>query len=221
MKLAIVFTGIVNNYCVDSFIEHYKDIDITKYIKIISTWNNADTASIDKLRANDFMIIQSTFPDNIAFRSSNYQHFSYLHGIKFARNLGATHVLRMRSDMYCTNITRMLEIYQELYCNKPIFITYYTHDGGYLIDYACMFALTFYDNFTFTYQTSDDPQFTEKYLQETYFGSSEWNGIEPQITLSLKLLLENDIDFLWLKQEYIEHGKQIERYLNSNFECKM
>ena len=41
MKIGIILTGLVHDYCLDELIEIYKNLD-KKYVKIISTWTNIE-----------------------------------------------------------------------------------------------------------------------------------------------------------------------------------
>lgn len=211
MKIGIVSTGIVYDYCINAIIEQYQNLDKNKYTIIISTWNYIDINLIEQLKSNGFIVIQNDFPDNLLKTSVNYQHFSYLCGVEYAKNIDISHILRVRSDVI-TNMQSLLKIYEDIYDNKPIFITYIRHDCGYLIDYATFFDINFYNNFEFTYQKNGDNRFPEKYLQETYFGSSDWIILKPLVTLSITKLLENNVDFVFLKPDYVQYGKQIERY---------
>ena len=130
--------------------------------------------------------------------SYNYQHWQYHEGIKIAKKLDYTHVLRTRTDLLISDFNRFLDIYRYIYINKPIFLGYYYHDGGYLIDYIYFFDINFYDNIIINWQGIDDNRFSEKYLCETHFGTADWNILKNLVTLSLKELLLNDIEIEWI-----------------------
>jgi hypothetical protein len=66
------------NYYLDEMIQSY---DNCNYIKIVSTWNYIDSKIIEKLKENNFQVIQSDFPDNLRGTSVNYQNYSTYMGI--------------------------------------------------------------------------------------------------------------------------------------------
>lgn len=105
MHIGIVITGIICDYYLENLINQYKNCD---YTKIVSTWDYTDTDIIDKLLNNGFFVILSKFPSNIYPSSINYQNYSAVMGIRCAEKLNVTHVIRLRADMYCNNITNLL-----------------------------------------------------------------------------------------------------------------
>jgi hypothetical protein len=198
MRIAIIITGRIEGYT-DNLISQYANIINNKNIcKIISTCDNIDKLSIDKLLLNGFIVIQNILPKNMYTNSYNYQHWQYHEGIKVAKKLEYTHVLRTRTDLLISNINRFLDIYRNIYVNKPIFLAYYYHHGGYLLDYIYFFEISFYDNTIINYQNIDDTRISEKYLCETYFGTHDWSILKNLVTLSFKELLLNDIQIEWI-----------------------
>jgi hypothetical protein len=205
MKISIIFTGIIDNYLVDEFIELYKNID-SKYVKIVTTWSYTDKFIIDKLINNKFNIILSDFPENIKKSSVNYQLFSLYKGIELANTFNVTHFLKIRSDMRVSNISRLLNIYERIYCDKPIFIGLINHMNGYLIDYIYFFDISFFDNIINVFQTNNDDRFAEKYMQDLYFGTSDIKTLLHATTTSIFELVKNDIEISFLKKCYREQG---------------
>ena len=125
MRIAIIFTGIIENYFIDEFISLYGKLD-NKYYKIVSTWDYTDQKIIDILKNNGFYVVISCFPSYIDKTSVNYQLFSYKMGFDYARNFQITHILKTRSDMYINDIESFLQIYELIYCGKPIFLGCFT-----------------------------------------------------------------------------------------------
>jgi hypothetical protein len=215
MKIAIVITGIICDYFLDELIECY---DNCRYTKIISTWNYTSPTIIQKLKDNNFLIIQSDFPNNIHPNSTNYQNFSTKVGIEYAENIGITHILRMRADMKCNNMNRLLEIYTSIYeLNKMIFLLHIHNDPrGYLIDYAHFGSIPDSKKYICHFQDSNDSRYPEKFRQETCFETDDFNIITNLVVYSGKYLLEEKIDFAYLKKEYIHQTTLLKTYVEYN-----
>ena len=215
MKIGIILTGIIEEYYLNDLIRCYENISKNKnYVIIISTWKYTDENIISKLKEHNFQIILSEFPEDIDKSSVNYQHFSYLIGLETARMNNCTHVIRIRSDLFITDIYKFLKIYETIYCEKPIFLALFNHEGGYLIDHIFMYDIDFYENFTFKYKDKNDNRFPEKYLQEVYFGTSDCTILKEKVTLSIRELIKNDVQLIFLKGIYREQGNLLVRYLD-------
>ena len=113
-----------------------------------------------------------------------------------------------------TNICKLLEIYEDLYCNKPIFLGVFNHNNGYLLDYLFMLDINFFNNIEFNYQLENDDRFPEKFIRETYFGTSDVNILKNIITTSIKELVNNNIQVIFLKHIYKNQGNLLVGYLN-------
>lgn len=215
MKIGIILTGIIEDYYLNDIIRCYENIlKNENYVIIISTWKYTDEKIISTLKEHNFQIVLSEFPEDIDKSSINYQQFSYLTSLETARSNNCTHVLRIRSDIFITDIYKFLKIHEKIYCEKPIFLALFNHEGGYLIDYLFMYDICFYENFTFKYKHQNDNRFPEKYLQEVYFGTSDWNILKEKVTLSIRELIKNDIQVIFLKNCYREQGDVLVRLLN-------
>jgi hypothetical protein len=215
MKIGIILTGIIEEYYLYDIIRCYENIlKNDNYSIIISTWKYTDKKIISTLKEKNFQIVLSEFPEDIDKSSVNYQHFSYLQALDTARSKSCTHVIRLRSDLFVTDIHILLKIYEHIYCEKPIYLAIFDHEGGYLLDYMHMYGINFYENFTFKYKDKNDVRFTEKYLQEVYFGTSDWNILKEKVTLSIRELVKNDVQIFFLKSCYREQGNVLVRYLH-------
>lgn len=215
MKIGIILTGIIEEYYLYDIIRCYENIlKNDNYSIIISTWKYTDEKIISTLKENNFQIVLSEFPEDIDKSSVNYQHFSYLQALDTARSKSCTHVIRIRSDIFVTDIHMLLKIYENIYCEKPIYLTIFDHEGGYLLDYLFMYNICFYDNFIFKYKEQNDIRFPEKYLQELYFGTSDWTILKENVTLSIRELTKNDVQVFFLKSCYREQGNLLVRYLD-------
>jgi hypothetical protein len=215
MKIGIILTGIIEEYYLNDIINCYKNIlDNENYDIIISTWKYTDEKIISVLKHHNFQIVLSEFPEDIDKSSVNYQHFSFLVALEKIRSNNCTHVIRLRSDIFVTNMHILLKIYETMYCEKPIYLTMFNHEEGYLLDYLFMYDIYFYEKFTFKYKHQNDNRFPEKYLQEVYFGTSDWNILKEKVTLSIRELINNDIQVFFLKSCYREQGNLLVRYLH-------
>jgi len=215
MKIAIVITGIICDYYLDDLIKCY---DNCNYTKIISTWNYTSEVIIQKLKDNNFLIVQSDFPSNIHPNSTNYQNFSTKVGIEYAESIGLTHILRMRADIKCNNINKLLEIYSNIYeLHKMIFLLHIHNDQqGYLIDYAHFGNITASKKYVCHFQNSNDSRYPEKFRQETCFETDDFSIITDLVVYSGKYLLEEQIDFAHLKKEYIQQTSLLKTYVEYN-----
>lgn len=215
MKIGIIITGIICDYYLDELINCYKNCE---YIKIITTWNYIDNSIIHKLKENGFLVIQSDFPTNIYPNSVNYQNYSTKIGIEYAENIGITHVIRVRADMECNNINKLLEIYKNIYEeNKMIFLCHFHNDpAGYLIDYAHFGNIDDTKKYICHFQFPNDKRYPEKYRQEMCYKTDDINVINKLVSYSVKYLLEENIDFSILKNENRYHPPLIKSYVDYN-----
>lgn len=209
MRVAIIITGKLEGY-IDNIINQYTNIINNENIcKIISTCDNIDKLTHDILVLNGFIVIENKFPENINTNSYNYQHCTYHEGIKIAKKLNYTHVLRIRTDILISDLSMFLDTYKNIYVSKPIFLSYFHHECGYLVDYIYFFNINYYDNIVINYQNLNDNRFPEKYLCETHFGTCNWDILKNMISLSLKELLLKNIKIEWIKPDRkgsIENG---------------
>lgn len=215
MKIGIVITGIICDYFLDDLIQCY---DNCNYTKIISTWNYIDSTIIQKLKDNNFLIVQNDFPSNIHPNSTNYQNFSTKVGIEYAESIGITYILRMRADIKCNNMNRLLEIYSSIYeVNKMIFLLHYHNDpSGYLIDQV-HFGSTFDSKkYVYHFQNSNDSRYPEKFKQEMCFQTNDFGIITKLVIYSGSYLLKENIDFAYLKIDYRNYTNLLKIYTEYN-----
>jgi hypothetical protein len=215
MKIGIVITGIICDYFLNDLVKCYEHCD---YIKIISTWDYIDNNIIDILKKNNFIVIQSIFPDNLYKNSTNYQNFSGKMGIEHAESIGITHILRVRADMECNNINTLLEIYKNIFEeNKMIFLAaFYNDPSGYLIDYSHFGNINDSKKYICNFQNSSDNRYPEKFRQETCYETKDLSIIKKLVIFSGKHLLDNNIDFSFLKNEHKHYKNLIKSYVDYN-----
>lgn len=77
---------------------------LTKHFKqvILSTW---DDEPLDTLRGKGIDIVTSRKPVSTGYTHRNYQRLGTAAGLRRAEELGATHVLKWRTDMLPTNLS--------------------------------------------------------------------------------------------------------------------
>ena len=215
MNIGIVITGIICDYYLDDLIKQYNGCT---YTKIISTWNYIDKNIIDKLRENNFHIVQSDFPENIYPKSVNFQNKSAEKGIEYAETIDITHILRVRADMSCNNVQRLLEIYESIYEeNKMIFLLHFHNvEPGYLLDYAHFGDIDWSKKYICNYQSEHDNRFPEQFRQECCFGTSELEIIKKHVIYSGQKLFDENIDFCFTKHGYLDKNNLIKFYIQDN-----
>ena len=168
---------------------------------------------------NEFKVVQSDFPTFLHPVSVNFQNYSCKIGIELAESLKITHVLRVRADMYCNNIQRLVEIYENIFVDgKMIFIMHFHNNPvGYLIDYAHFGDTQKSKQYCCCFQLPNDYRFEEQFRQECCYGTSDLKIIKNSVIYSGKLLMDEKIDFHFLKFEHKDEDKElIKSYNNGN-----
>ena len=209
-KIAIVFTGIIEDYYLDEFLDIYKDCN---YTKIVSTWDYIDEKIIQKLKTNNYMVVQSTFPENIRKKSVNYQIWSTKIGIEFAKQNGFTHILKLRSDMPVNKINEFIGIYDSIYEEDKIIYVKHSFIGTSVPSFLCDFGL--FGNiktmeFVYSkeiYQEENDDRFPELFLQYITFNINDieeenFKKIKDKVIFSAMYLMNENIDFYFIKRNY-------------------
>jgi len=215
MKICIVITGIISDDFLEDLIKCYNNCE---YTKIITTWNYIDVNIINKLKENNFLIIQSDFPSNLHPNSVNYQNYSGKIGIEYAESMGFTYILKFRADIECNDINKLLEIYKNIYVeNKMIFLCHFHNDpNGYLIDYAHFGNINDTKKYICNFQNINDNRYPEKFRQEECYETTDLNKIINFVVFSGKYLLQNNIDFSFLKKEYRHNTNLLKLYIEFN-----
>jgi hypothetical protein len=170
MKTCYVITGIIDKYDINLLIEFYSNIQD----KIISTWNNQDTTLIDELKNNGFIIIQDDYPINN--KQTNYQSKAVNNGCLKAKELGYSHVIRMRTDIHCDKTYLFLNLLINEYFNKDKLVCFSgieTNDGVYFYDVMIGGEVNKVLDFFKNDQSMDDNRYIEKYLLEMYLDKTD------------------------------------------------
>lgn len=216
-KTCIILAGKVYDsispYILD-IISNYDDI-------IISTWDTQDKNIIQELNnVLKYKCIVQEEPD--IKLSVNYQAKSISAGIKLATELGYTHVLRMRTELYSKNIKTLINLLDNnMDSNKLCFLMWYKNslnEDGYLYDaliYGPVYKQLQFWNVTEKYNDTCTDEFL---LQANYFSKTKltYNDIKDQIGIFIHLMVENNIELHWVKPEYVYQGNLIKRYMDNN-----
>ena len=91
---------------------------------IFSTWKDS--------KSNFPLTVKSNKPSNPGYGNSALQFYGTYRGALYARELGCTHVVKIRSDFIISPIDKFLELIDE---DRLSFLAYHNWSGGYLIDY--------------------------------------------------------------------------------------
>ena len=124
MNLGVVITGILIEDDIDELISVYKNI---KY-KIISTWNDQDIILVNKLKDENFIIVQDDYP--LYMYSTNYQMKSSYNGCIKAKELGCDYVIKIRGDIICNNFDLFINVLKDKYFDSDKLISFAGMDFG-------------------------------------------------------------------------------------------
>ena len=122
MKPIVVIQGPINEYSYRNNLRAWDGWDV-----VYSTWEGSDVSYF----TNDNVIL-NPIPKEAGTQNINLQKQSTLAGLKWGKERGYTHAIKMRSDMWPTNSKYLSEIF---YWNKLNFLCWVDHAGGYVTDY--------------------------------------------------------------------------------------
>lgn len=110
-KIAIVIQGPLVHHC-DFTLETvrlYKQL-FPSCVIILSTWDDEDATTVEKIRSEKIIILLSKKPDVAGISNINYQIVSTINGIREAQKQGAEYVLKTRADqrIYAPNTDEFL-----------------------------------------------------------------------------------------------------------------
>ncbi len=111
-KVGVILQGPVmetDNFTLET-VKLYKRT-MPESIIILSTWNNTSDEIISKFKKLNIEIVLSNYPVHTGIGNINYQIFSTMQGIRRAKALGVTHVMKTRTDqrMSQTNLVEYLD----------------------------------------------------------------------------------------------------------------
>lgn len=179
---------------------------------IFSTWEGSEN-----MYKSDDLVIFSKPPIISGPCNLNYQKISTLNGLLKAKELGCSHVLKIRSDLIPTNASKFLSILDFESLNFLCWADHkvYKNCGGYLVDYLMfgpvdeMIKLwTFEENFFCN-------------VPEVIITSNYINKCSIPVTYFLKKI-NKDNDIFWIKRNiYLssyDHSYSLStNYLNKDY----
>lgn len=95
---------------------------------VFSTWKTDDLSNYEKTDN----VILNEFPENSGIRNLNLQKISTKNGIEYAKNLGYSKILKIRSDMIPINAKKFIDIFDE---DNFYVLSWINHNHGYYTDY--------------------------------------------------------------------------------------
>lgn len=165
-------------------------------IKIIfSTWEGEE-GNYNK----DDIVIYNKYPKNRGIQNIMLQKISTYNGLLKAKELGYKYAIKIRSDMYFTNIDKFIKCnidYNKL--NFLFFLDYYRHDHKKYYKYFCDYIqISSVDNllkmWDFTYKDVNYAEELITFFVIKYFTKDQINFIGN--------LLNKDNDIYWIKNKF-------------------
>lgn len=166
-KMAIVMQGplMINDDFTLETAKYYKEC-YPQAAVIVSTWNDSDAKTVEKLRKSGVIVVLSKLPDNCGNLNINYQVTNTLAGVKRAKEEGAEFVCKTRTDQrlyhpdamnYLSNLVKVFPVSNDDFTQKQrgrivalcmpygdLFYPYCLADFlyfGYVDDIECLFSI--------------------------------------------------------------------------------
>jgi len=195
-KCAIILTGYVCPEFLDAIIKNLESIPD----KIASIWENENTAYIERLKANGFLIVISKLQEQC--ESNIPQLVTIKNGITFAKDIGYGYVLRNRFDVISNDFNKYLKLTQSLFKEKIVLLSGIHTSELYFLDIIVSGPINEMAKF-YSLQNKCDDRFIEKFLLENYLNKENLNkdDIRTSFYFSLNICIDNSIEFVWRRSE--------------------
>ena len=175
---------------------------------IVSTFNYEPPEALSKL-SEFFLTVTIPFDFHPGLGNLNCQSKTTSAGLYMAKKMGATHALKLRSDMIVSNVPEFMKVLQQ----KPRLSFLAWHYDGYLVDYLNYGPIDemieFWDIFAV------NSNFAEKNLMNHFYEvkqeqNTTFENIKTHVDFFLEDLIKMDIHIYWLKyniyiSEYYKH----------------
>lgn len=174
---------------VDELISSYQQY---KENVVIST-NYVSENDLEKLIKNNFNVVYNRQANPPGRANFNNQVINTFEGTKKAKDLGFSHILKIRADIFIDNLVKFIS-----YIDKDCiyFSAYHNHDGGYLCEHMLFgktdFMLKLWDIPLSNSNLPPETQLTKKYEEIN-------SGLE--IKFLFPILYENNIKAYWKKKK--------------------
>ena len=188
MKTILIIQGPLYTICLENIIKMCNIFPC-----IISTWDNEDQTKIEMLKPHVVDILLNKIPEYSGFSNVNYANYSSVSGLYTAQNLGYTHALRFRSDLYCPNIKEMICIFENESVDKLVALSWIKHlvpphaPDGYIINHIMFGTIDKLILYRSSIQTKNDNRFPEAFVQDFYFKKSPVTYEDVKNTFSFVL----------------------------------
>jgi hypothetical protein len=164
-KVFIIVTGLLNRHKIPDWLQDKEN-------SVISTWHSqkAEGAELERLGYN---LIYDDEPGGvIPFNSTNCQIKAIINGVHFAASKGATHVLRIRSDMILEDCLKFKELLSAEFDHEyklvvPAGLVVHIPQY-YFLDIIFFGRIAVMEKFFSTFQMHGDKRGPECFLAETY-----------------------------------------------------
>lgn len=206
--------------------QYYKDlknvffvIDNTEYEK-----------NVKLLELHNIKYWVCDIPEEFGYGNVNLQASSSEFGLRNLKELGFNNVVRMRSDQIILQIHKFINNFK---FDKPGYFSYVeierehprVLDGGYLMDYCITGEIdSLIEMFKYRELTKDNTLCAESKLFKTYLKSKKlevkynYDYVKKLVYFMLPVLIEHNINFLMLKQDYNDWTYTLPKYKTYKFE---
>lgn len=198
LNTTYIITGLINPQFTLNLCKSYSNIKN----KIISTWKDQDITLLKILSDNGFDIILNDYPD--VKKSVNFQNKCIYNGCIYAKQLGFTHCIRSRTDIWSLQFHEFMECTEYKYKNKLCCLAmehsigecekkYFFHDT--IVSGPVNEMIKFFSNF----QNEDDTRSPEIFNQEMYLKKTKLNedDIRTMINFCANDARKKGILILW------------------------
>lgn len=192
---------------------------------IVSTWDTESEESISLIRQYAAGVVLNSVPEYPGVQHVNYANKSICAGIKHAKEMGYTHVMRFRTDFFSPNIIDLCNIFSKKGNDHLVALCWFNRivpphaPHGYIMDHIMFGPCDLLYKYRSSYQDKNDSRYTEIFLQDMYFNTSyvSYEDVKHHVNFVLTKLIENDIK-LYYTHHRIEDGDLIARY-NSHIDA--
>jgi len=187
---------------------------------IITTWDNQPQEHIALVKQHAVTVVLTSCPDPNKYGNIgiNYPNLTLKNGCVTAKELGYTHVLRYRSDLYSPNIKGLFTTFANESDTRLIGLGWLVDNQpcapeGYIMDHVMYGPIDLIARYRSPYKESSEHRFTEAFLQDSYFGKSpvRYNDVKEQFGFVLDTLLGQKIS-LYFTDHYTAQGDVLPIY---------
>ena len=204
MKLFTILTGLLTKHRI-------LELHLDKSKTVISTWHSQKTVG-KELEDAGFSVVYDDEPPAPYNNQVNRQAKAIMNGIQYAKAQGATHILRVRTDMYCNDLAKLNDLlmskYEDSYklavlCGILIHVPHYYYLDVLFFGRIELFSTLFGTQQEPTDRRSPEIFWAETRLQSPATTSQDYRSIFNFFGLDCK---ETGIDWYWYR---LNHWKKL------------